>query len=232
MKLVKLRKKITTNILITAMLAGIFAIIIFYKNYQEQTNINQAQKIKAETLSLLEKRNNLGEKVAEIKKYQDLWPTISASKKSTAEVKISDIISRMNLIAEKYSINKPSIKMSIPENITGLPFKISTIDVLVSSGKLDFNAIDDVRAISFISELIESTPGYMVISRFEIKKTRDYSEQDLLKINLKELPSAVSVQVNFFWYSLVAKTLQNQTKDNSSSTNKTNTEINQTKIGK
>ncbi len=208
MKIPNLRKRIYTNLSISAILLGIFLSIIYYQSYRKKTSEDEAKKVESDINDIKSKTNQIKNKILEAKKYQEIWGSISENKKFIGSLKIDDVTSRIDSLAEKYSIEKPAIRMTIPEEMSGSIFKRSTVLVTASQGNLSFEAVNDLKAIGFISELVRSAPGYIVISNFEIRRNKKYSEQDLIKLSSGQPSGAVIARADFYWY--IYKPLQNE----------------------
>jgi len=206
MKLLILRKKIITNSSISGVLVILLGLIIAYDIHKKQTTREEAQRVETETANIRNKSVELQNKVAEAKKYQEVWKTISTTKKFVGTLRIDDVTSKIDTLAEKYQIEKPAIKMTIPEELTNGIFKRSTINITVSTATLTYDAVNDVKAIAFISEFVQSVPGYVVIANFEMKKTKKYTDQDLIQLSSGKGSGAISAKVDFFWYIYKQKT--------------------------
>lgn len=201
MKLVTLRKKIIRNISISGALLIVFGLVVFYDSHKKKSIRLEAEKFEIETSEIKSRSEELQNKISEAKKYQEAWKTISANRKFIGNLKFDEINYRINSLAEKYLISKPSIKMTTPENITnsGL-LERSTVTVASSTVNLSFTAINDIKAIAFITEFVNSAPGYIIISSFEIKKTKKYDDKDLIQISSGARSGAIDAKVEFYWY--------------------------------
>jgi hypothetical protein len=65
---------------------------------------------------------------------------------------------------------------------------------------LNFSAANDVKAFGFVSEFLESIPGFIIVTDFEIKKVKVYSNQDLIDISTGKGKGNVTGKLDFFWY--------------------------------
>lgn len=205
MKIIDLRKKNIINLSISGVLLLIFGGGVFYDIHQRNNLQSKVDKIKAETLQIQNEATDLQSKAAELSKYKQLWTKISDNKKITNGIKMDEVNAKMTSIAEKYSILPPAIKVTLPETLKDGLFDRSGIIVLLSTVNITFNAASDTRALSFISEFIESLPGYTVITNLQIKKTKDYSNQDLIDLSSGKSSGAVSGNIDFYWYAFKAK---------------------------
>ncbi len=208
MKIPNLRKRIYSNLSISAVLLGIFLSIVYYQSYKKKTSEDETKKVESEINDIKNRTSQIKNKILEAKKYQELWSNISENKKFIGSLKIDDVTSRIDSLAEKYSIEKPAIRMTIPEELGGSLFKRSTVAVTASQGNISFEAVNDLKAIGFISELVRTAPGYIIISNFELRRNKKYTEQDLIKLSSGEPSGAVIARADFYWY--IYKPVQNE----------------------
>jgi hypothetical protein len=202
MKILSLRKKIIKNLLITFLLLAAFISIFIYNFFIDKKLESEISKLESEISSIRSKHNELLDKVSQFKKYQEIWSKIPPIKKQISDVKIEFITKNVNEIAAKYSIASPDFKMTIPEELKdgSLNNNLTDFYIVKSSGSIVFNSIDDLKAVSFISELINSMPGYLVIKNFEMKKEKTYNSDDFIKISTGTFNGLVNVKVDFTWY--------------------------------
>ncbi len=200
MKIQDLRKKIIINFSASGFLLLTLGGMIAYTFYQKGAVENKVSNLKTETLQLKGKVTELQLNTIEIKKYKDLYKGISANKKNVSGLKMSEVNAKMNLAAEQYNIISPSIKVNLPEVLKDGVFRRVTVNILFTTATLTFNAADDVRAISFISDFLKSLPGYPIVSNLELKKSKEYSMKDLIDLSTGKSSGSISAKVDFFWY--------------------------------
>jgi hypothetical protein len=200
MKILNLRKKIIINFSASGILLLISCAVVGYA-FHEKNGVNSAvSKIKSETAEFKNQAVEVESKATETKKYKELWKKVTANKKNTNGIKMDDINAMMATVAEKHSIINPEIRVVLPELIKEGALKRSTVNVLFTTVGLTFNAANDVRALSFISEFIGSLPGYPIITSLEIRKNKSYNAQDLVSISSGKGSGSVSGKVDFNWY--------------------------------
>lgn len=200
MKTQHLRRNIILNILLSLILIAVSAYILwFVENDKEITN-KEINKIRNESSLIRGQARELETQTKDAKKYKEIWKTIDENKKSTRGIKMDEVNTLITKLADKYSIFTPEIKVLLPENLETGIFKRKTINVSHSSGNLSFQALSDVKAISFISEFVNNLPGYIIISDVEIDKSHEYSDADFINISLGGNPSIVKVKISFAWY--------------------------------
>ena len=85
-------------------------------------------------------------------------------------------------------------------------FERSTITVVSTTGSLNFQAVNDLKALSFIEEFINSFAGYAVVTGVQIRKgDKIYSTDDLVAISTGKGAGLISGKVNFVWYAFKNK---------------------------
>ncbi len=215
MKIDKLKKKTFTNLAGSAFLIIVLFLTIFYNVNLVKESKNKIDKANQEANSFIAETALIESKFSEVRKYQKLWTEISNNKKSMNGIKIDDINNNLKKLSENYNIYDPSIQVSLPENLNDNIFNRPSISVLFSKINLNFSAIDDVSAINFINDFVNSFYGYGVVVNFTIKKSKKYSAQDLVNIT-KGTPSAsISGQAEIYLYSYKDK--ETNKKDNGDS---------------
>lgn len=195
-----LKNKITINFFISAILGVLASGSIYYRLHQEQASEKTINTIKSEILHLETQKEELENKIVEIKKYRKVFKTLTAQRKDTSGINFDTINSKLELVSMKYNVDNSVIKVSFPENLTNGVFNMSSIAMVSSSVNLSFNAISDVEALSFISEFLDSLPGYTVVNDISIKKTKEYTSTDLISISSGRKSGNISGQVQFYWY--------------------------------
>jgi len=205
MKISTLRRKIIVNFTILGVIISILGAGISYNFYARLEVDKKTEKIKSETLLIRAQAYELKSKTIEIKKYTEIYDKLSEAKKSTAGIKMDDVNAKLKTVADKYSIINPTIKVTLPETLKGGVFERKTVNVLFTTANLTFSAINDVKAFAFITEFMESLPGYIIVINLEIKKSKSYSVAELVEISIGKAKGNVSGKVDFFWYACKPK---------------------------
>ncbi len=201
-----IKKKIVINFTISAVFGLMVAGLIIYLSFFKTDQTKQIDYIKQLASQLSSQASEYQSKAQETKKYIDVWKTIPSSKKSFEGIKIDDVNKKLGQLSEKYYINNQSIKLSLPEDLKDGIFDRKSLYVSYTNVDIAFNAIDDIKAISFLSEFLNGLNGYIVITNLDIKKNRKYSEQDLVDISSNKASGAVAVKIAFVWYVYRQKT--------------------------
>ncbi|MBU6339600.1 MAG: hypothetical protein KGQ36_06515 [Rickettsiales bacterium] len=200
MKITYLKKRIVKSFSIALGLIAVVACCFYYRIHQEQKSKEKIKAIESSTSDVRSEIESLQNKMQEIKKYKEIWINISENKKSLGGIKIDNINAKLEQIGNKHNISQPNIRVSFPENVKDGIFNISSSDLVFSSVNLTFTAISDTEALIFISDLIQSLPGYAVINKLSIAKTKDYTNEDLIKISSGSEGGSIVSSVDFFWY--------------------------------
>jgi hypothetical protein len=224
-----IKKKIAVNFTISIvfglMVAGLIIYLSFFKNDQTK-QINYIKQLASQISS---QASEYQSKAQETKKYIEVWKTIPDNKRSFDGIKIDDVNKKLSQLSEKYYISNQSIKLSLPEDLKNGIFDRKTLYVSYTNVDISFNAIDDIKAISFLSEFLNGLNGYIVITNFDIKKNKKYSEQDLIDISSNKAIGAVVVKIEFVWYVYRQKTEEvkpapNNPASNNAATQNSNTQ--------
>ncbi len=206
MKSTHLKKQIIRHLSISLVLALFASIVIYYRLHQEQKSNDAIQAIELKTFDITNKAADLERKIEEVKKYKEIFKTISENRKNSNGIKIDDINSKLEDIGDRHNISDSAIKVSFPETLKESIFNMATIEMVYSSVDLSFRAINDIEALLFISQLTSSLPGYVVINKLSITKSKDYTDADLVDISSGQKIRSISSQVNFYWYVYKPKT--------------------------
>jgi len=206
MKILNLRKKIIINSLITLILLAINGVVFFFYNNVEQASKAEIKKVEDQISGIKLRIKEIENKDAEIKKYKALWPTISEKRKYSGGIKIDDFNNVLADISKKYLITTENVKIDLPKIINQGVFKRETFDLYYTSVSINYFAISDVAAISFVEEFIASLYGYPVIVYFDMSKSKPYTAQDLSDISYGKSKGSIAGKLEFVWY--VPKSLQ------------------------
>lgn len=200
MKIPTLRKKIIVNFTAFGLLATIFGGGIFYNIYVRSTVDEKVDKIKAETSQLKNQATELQSKSIEVKKYTELWQKLGEKKKNINGIKMDEVNADLAALADKYTITTPVIKVALPETMKDGLFKRTTVNILITNVSLSFYAVNDVKALAFISEFLDSLPGYAIVTNLDLRKGKKYTDKDLIDISTGKGPGAITGKLDFVWY--------------------------------
>ena len=172
-----------------------------FLNFSQKSSLQKSiEKINNETSEIKNKALDLQNKTLELKKYVSLWGSINEKKKSTNGIKMDEVNLILSEVADKYSIINPQIKVNLPEPMQGDLFNRNTITVLLTNVVLNFKAANDIKALSFVTDFLNSLNGYKVVTNLEVKKDKDYSIEDLVSISSGKTSGNISGKIEFSWY--------------------------------
>lgn len=206
MKISFIRKNIIISFSVSAALLLLLGLTVKYTLKQQAAITAQIDKIKTEAIATREQAAQIQNKSIEVEKYKELWKNLSDEKKDTSGIKIDFLNNKLATISAKYNIITPKVKATLPENLKGGVFDCRTVNVALSQVDLEFDAASDIRALSFISDLVKSMTGRIVINNIEIKKVKKYESQELVDLSAGRSGGLVRVKFGFFWYSYKEKT--------------------------
>lgn len=205
MKILELRKKIIVNASIAGVTLVLFCGCIFYNIHHSAKVKEDADKITNETAEIQSKTADLQSKTLDIQKYMATWRNLDESKKSANGIKMDEVNNLLNSTATKYNITTPNIKISLPEPLNDGVFNCKTISVSSTTATLTFKALDDVKALLFVSDFARALPGYAVINNLDIKKEKDYANNDLVDISTGKASGVISGSATLYWYAFKNK---------------------------
>ncbi len=200
MKESELKKKIIRNFTITGILFVGLCSVLYITNYQKNLAESKISSIDNEIAKIKENYRDLQSKSADIKKYISMWENIDDTHKLISGIKLDEVNTILAKIAEKYFITDYQIKVSsIPQVLEDGIFKCKTVTVIFTKASLTFSAVNDVKTMLFIDELFSKIPGYGIIEEVEIKKAKDYTTEDLVRVSSGKNGN-ISGKIDFIWY--------------------------------
>lgn len=214
MKISALKRTIVINSIILVVSIVIFICCIFFSIYQIKSSSEQANKINSETDLIKSKTQSIIGKSSQAKKYKDLYTQISKEKRTNfSGIKMDEINIKLKTIGDKYNITSREIKIAVPENLKDEPFKIKSFSVLLTTVTLNFRAYTDDRVFLFVREFLKSLNGFTILTIFDIRKDKEYSEDNLVNISAGSGNGNIIAKVEFYWYAFKE---EDKTKNNAS----------------
>lgn len=202
MKIIDLRKKTLNNFTASFVILLLLGVGYFLNSRSEELLDKRIKKSQNEISSIKSNIVNLENKRQEIKKYVEIWKKIQANKINENGINMDEVNSSLSIISKKYNISKVDIKVNLPRDIKSDIFNTKNVNVLFTEATLTFNSLDDVGAIKFLKEFLDSINGYKVIGRISIeKKIKNLEDGHFINISLGNNPEIILVTTNFFWYS-------------------------------
>ena len=206
MKILILRKKNIISFSISGILILICATGVFYTFHQQDALKGKIEAIGSEASKIRTEAADLESKTTELKKYKKLWSNLADNRKITTGIKIDDVNMKLAALAEKYAITNQVVKLTLPETMKGNLFERSTITVFSTTGNLNFQAVNDVKALSFVEEFMNSLAGYAVVTGIQIKKgDKSYTNEELIAISTGKGVGLINGKVDFVWYAFRKK---------------------------
>ena len=209
MKIQRLRRNIAINFSASLILLCVSVGIILYITNKQELTVQEVSKINVETSIIKSQAQELESQTKDARKYKEVWKIIGDNKKNTQGIKMDEVNGSLQALAEKYSIFASSLQVLVPENLEAGVFQRKTIAISHTSGTLSFEALSDVKALTFINEFFSALPGYIVISGLDMNKSHKYLPEDFVSISLGKNPSILKVKVTFSWYVLHDKAKPN-----------------------
>lgn len=185
--------------------------LLFLYFYINNSYLDEYEKITMDIANLKNQTSEIERKTNENKKYMELWSQIDNKKKDTTGIKVEEINKNINILAEKYSITTPVLKLSVPENYPSKIFENDTVSIIYSIIEINFSSYNDIKAIQFTNDLIATLHGYPILTKFECNKEDEYTVQDFFDISTGKRNGGIKCRMIVSWYIY---------KESSSSTNK------------
>ena len=202
---------ITGCIVFLSLVAGLIILHIYYNGNKKSNNL-AIKNIHINIQSIKNKINNLEQKLVETKKYQNIWEQIEDNKKTLKGANIDEVNTTFNLLVDKFLIKNPNINISLPEKIENKMYDRANIQVFFSKIIIDFQAIDDTKALIFIENFIKEINGYIVITNLRVTldgKKNYYNEKELIALSKgKKIKYLIRSSVTLSWYILKEKIKQ------------------------
>jgi hypothetical protein len=200
MKVTKLQKKIIVNFSISGVISLIIIGGIFYNISQKSEAERKTMTINSEIAQITAQTSQLRSKSMEVQKYTAIWKTLPEYKKNTSGIKVDDINKQFDVVADTYGISGQKITITLPEQIESGIFQRTTFDVFTADVSIDFKALDDIKALSFLADFFQNLPGYKIVTSFDLNKKSSYQLKDIAEISSGNSNRAVEAQLKFFWY--------------------------------
>lgn len=205
MKITVLKRKITLSLVLSALLlSGSIAFYMFTADHLNNLK-SQKKRIDLGTSRYNSKISDVRNKAIEVKKYLGMWDKISDNKKITAGIRMDDVNATLNQLSRKHNITNHKITVALPKEIKTGIFKRTTISTLHTVAFLEFKSINDLTALTFVTEFINSLPGYAVINRLTLEKEKNYQIVDLIKISTGKGVGVINGEVTISWYAFKNK---------------------------
>jgi hypothetical protein len=181
----------------------IFALGFFYKGHIESSleEIEQQQRMLSSQISTIQ------QDITTLTQSSGLFDSIRSDRMPTVEGydNTAARIRAMRPVIEELKSKLTFANLDV--TLAGVqPLPVSTASQFkVIEGKMDIAlaAPSDELVFTFLQSLIERIPGYIVIEKFELRKTKSINEQLIRTIiEEKKPPTLVDGKVTCVWYSL------------------------------
>lgn len=205
MQVEQLKKKLIANLIVGIGLFMVMSIIIFLNISYVKSSKNKIKAIKAESSTIEAEITNLNNQIVDFRKYSDIWNKMDEKRKSTNGMKIDEVNKALTESSQKHFITETLIKIELPKEIKSGIFDRQTIKVLQSTVNLNFVAIRDTDALSFIEDFTSALSGYKIVTNIEITHSKPYEKADFIKISKGDLKGNITGRLVFQWYAFENK---------------------------
>lgn len=201
-------------ILFTLTMLGAYFFLASYK-----VDLADSKKIISNDVSITQS------KLIEIKKKQKefsssivVWNKIkNRDDNDYTGLKIDDGINMLNDLVDRYMVSGFSSDISAPVTEEKDTYRTESKEVISSNVVLNFGALSDEYALSFIDSL-NKLPGYVSLKYLKISKDNPITPEGLEQLLQKDatgIPSFLSTRVEFIWRDLKNKIEEDSSKKDS-----------------
>jgi len=199
-----LAKSSTASIIIIAVFGGLVFGTMQYKNSKEDDLDKVKKDIKKIKSNISTIKNERKQAMLSYETFNSIpenkLPTKSGFESSVERQRIAKkVLLDLN---DKYRFTAMDPKLSPP----GLKESTALIDIISSPLDINFDGMSDELVLSFVNDLKEKLPGYLKMTKLNIKRRGAIDSETLEKIKVTSsyLP-LVSGAVSFEWYTLKSK---------------------------
>lgn len=211
MKITTLQKRIYLNVTLSLIILLAFASSYFFVNKRHLDIINQSNNYKVEAEQISQKIVDIKKKAEDLKKYRILWNKLPNSKKKLDGVKAEEFKALIDNLAKTHMLKVVNMAIPLPEILPLGSADKSPLNLFSTEVTIILNAHSDNEVFSFIEDLDNKIAGFLLFKSIEIKKGREYKEEDFIKIanNSTDFVPIFNVIIKFFWYSYRDKEVEN-----------------------
>lgn len=224
MKIATLQKRIYLNLTLSLVILLAFGSSYFFVNKRHLGIIRQSDDSKAEAEQISQKIVDIKKKAEDLKKYRILWNKLPDSKKKFDGVKAEEFQALLDNLAKTHMLKVVNIAIPLPEALPLGDADKSPLNLFSTEVTITLNSHSDNEVFNFIEDLDNKIAGFLLFKSIEIKKSREYKEEDFIKIanNSPDFVPIFNVMIKFFWYSYRDKEVANTAnKSQEQSQNKT-----------
>jgi hypothetical protein len=211
MKIATLQKRIYLNLTLSLVILSAFASSYFFVNARHSNIIKQSNDFKAEAEQIGQKIVDIKKKEEDLKKYRILWNKLPDSKKKLDGVRAEEFQALLDNLAKTHMLKVVNIAIPLPEPLPLGDADKSSLNLFSTEVTITLNAHSDNEVFNFIEDLDNKITGFLLFKSIEIKKSREYKEEDFIKIanSIPDFVPIFNVVIKFFWYSYRDKEVAN-----------------------
>ena len=196
------KKKIIVSFVIFLLVSGVFAGVIVYL-YSMQTKTKEKHDWLKNDISATQRNiKGLSDQAIEFAEAIGVWESLDEDAKKLEGIRISQAKLVLDELEAKHKLSNIKLAIAKPEevNINKSPeLDNELIRVWNSNVSIDFSAVTDVDAFNFVTDLMESLPGYINIDTFSVERVKDVEKVHLEMIFRGERPALVNGKLRFVW---------------------------------
>lgn len=102
---------------------------------------------------------------------------------------------------DSFKLSLANEKPSDKPELTGLNYDVSIREPM----KIELEAISDVHVFSFIKELMRNSPGFVRVTKIDMKRKQEMTGEIFTQMNNGSAPAQVSATIEFSWVGIQPK---------------------------
>ena len=178
--------------------------IIYAHSYFAKTTVKLVKKeraAKSESIKIQNSIDNFNAKTQDIAAALNTWDELTSNYESFQGLKISTARTIIEGLKQKYKFAYIDINMSKPELLAG-EYQKDDIAVEYSTIKIKLRALSDVQIYSFIFDLQDLFPGYLIFNSYFIRSENKLDARFISNLTLDSDAASVSANIELNWREL------------------------------
>jgi hypothetical protein len=217
MKLELVKKQIKLNFLISATIAFITALVIYFGFFFYSDDNTGTQKVDQQIEEIKSKNDALLSDIENGRKFTKIFGSIPKRQKYLSGINTSLASENFEKLGEQFFIKDRKIVFL---DTTVFKDEVDNTKNLIpyySEITLDFRAFSDDLAVQFLENFISELDGYWTITEFSLNKTGNYSDEELIKISKNTAKPVLIAHAQIKWFNLSSQKKSDEIEQNSSS---------------
>lgn len=191
-------------LIVVGIVCGVTAVVFWVSGMVAQNRAEAEGKLSIENARLADLRSQIAKSDQAEKKYE-----IIMDKRSNDDFSMNQEIlyDWLKTAALRYRLTSLKVTRAL-EVETARPELVKIANHAISIRKpikMEFQAVSDTHAFSFLEDMLKSSSGIIQIISFDLKRKSDITSEVLEGIGRGSTPLLVDVRIEFIWVGVVAK---------------------------